>query len=73
LLVTSTTYNSSELVSVVTATLLNMEEQEVVQGWSPLEESAMRLHELYLTFVKSGFTKDEALDLIVKAMNNKKT
>jgi hypothetical protein len=50
-----------------------MEEQEVIQGWSPLEESAMRLHELYLTFVKAGFTKDEALDLIVKAMNNKKT
>lgn len=58
---------------MATATLLNMEEQEVVQGWSPLEESAVRLHELYLTFVKAGFTKDEALDLIVKAMNNKKT
>ena len=59
-------------MSVATATLTSMEEQEVVQGWSPLEESAMRLHELYLTFVKAGFTKDEALDLIVKAMNNKR-
>jgi hypothetical protein len=33
----------------------------------------MRLHELYSTFVKAGFTKDEVLDLIVKAMKNKKT
>jgi hypothetical protein len=49
-----------------------MEELEVVQGWSPLEESAMRLHELYLTLAKAGFTKDEALDLIVKAMNTRK-
>lgn len=31
---------------------------------SPLEEDAANMHELFLAFVKAGFTEDQALKLI---------
>lgn len=33
---------------------------------SPLEESAVRLHEIYVSLMKGGFNEDEALSLIAK-------
>jgi hypothetical protein len=58
-------------MSVVADNIFYMMEKEIIQGWSPLEESAIRLHELYRTLVSAGFTKDEALDLVTKAMKNR--
>jgi len=35
-------------------------------GLTPLEASAVRLHEIYLSMLQAGFTSDEALSLIAK-------
>ena len=36
------------------------------EGLSALEESAVRLHEIYKSLMTGGFTEDEALSLIAK-------
>jgi len=59
-------------MSVATANLLYMDKKDVSNELTPLDASTLRLHELYITFVKTSFTKVEALDWIVKTINNKK-
>ena len=53
-------------MSVVTGNFLNMGNLQSFEGLSALEESAIRLHEIYKTLIKGGFTEDEALSLIAK-------
>ena len=44
----------------------NMENLQGFEGLSALEESAVRLHEIYKSLMTAGFTEDEALSLIAK-------
>ena len=44
----------------------SMENLQGFEGLSALEESAVRLHEIYKSLVAGGFTEDEALSLIAK-------
>ena len=53
-------------MSVVTGNFLGMENLQGFEGLSALEESAVRLHEIYKSLMTGGFTEDEALSLIVK-------
>ena len=53
-------------MSVVTDNLLVMENLQGFDGLSALEESAVRLHEVYKSLMTGGFTEDEALSLIAK-------
>ena len=53
-------------MSVVTSNLLAMEKLQGFEGLSALEESAVRLHEIYKSLLTGGFTEDEALSLIAK-------
>ena len=53
-------------MSVVTGNFLNMESLQGFEGLSALEESAVRLHEIYKSLISGGFTEDEALSLIAK-------
>jgi hypothetical protein len=43
-----------------------MENLQGFEGLSALEESAVRLHEIYKSLTTGGFTEDEALSLIAK-------
>jgi hypothetical protein len=43
-----------------------MENLPEFQGLSALEESAVRLHEIYKSLITAGFSQDEALSLIAK-------
>jgi hypothetical protein len=43
-----------------------MENLRGFEGLSALEESAVRLHEIYKSLMTGGFTEDEALSLIAK-------
>jgi hypothetical protein len=43
-----------------------MENLQGFEGLSALEESAVRLHEIYKSLLTGGFTEDEALSLIAK-------
>jgi hypothetical protein len=43
-----------------------MENLQGFEGLSALEESAVRLHEIYKSLMAGGFTEDEALSLIAK-------
>ncbi len=43
-----------------------MENLQGFEGLSALEESAVRLHEIYKSLMTGGFTEDEALSLIAK-------
>jgi hypothetical protein len=43
-----------------------MENLQGFAGLSALEESAVRLHEIYKSLMTGGFTEDEALSLIAK-------
>lgn len=43
-----------------------MENLQGFEGLSALEESAVRLHEVYKSLLTGGFTEDEALSLIAK-------
>ena len=43
-----------------------MENLQGFEGLSALEESAVRLHEIYKFLMTGGFTEDEALSLIAK-------
>jgi len=54
------------LMSVVNGNFLLMENLQGFEGLSALEESAVRLHEIYKSLMTGGFTEDEALSLIAK-------
>jgi hypothetical protein len=43
-----------------------MENLQNFDGLTALEESAIRLHEIYKSLISGGFTEDEALTLIAK-------
>jgi hypothetical protein len=43
-----------------------MENLQNFDGLTALEESAIRLHEIYKSLKSGGFTEDEALSLIAK-------
>ncbi len=64
----SRTYRELTLVemSVVAANFSDMENLQGFEGLSALEESAVRLHEIYKSLMTGGFTEDEALSLIAK-------
>ena len=64
----SRTYRTPPLgeMSVVTDNFLGMENLQGFEGLSALEESAVRLHEIYKSLMTGGFTEDEALSLIAK-------
>jgi len=51
---------------VVAGNLMFMENLQGFEGLSALEESAVRLHEIYKSLMTGGFTEDEALSLIAK-------
>jgi hypothetical protein len=53
-------------VSVVIGNFSYMENLQGFEGLSALEESAVRLHEIYKSLISGGFTQDEALSLIAK-------
>jgi hypothetical protein len=53
-------------MSVETDNFLAMENFQGIEGLSALEESAVRLHEIYKSLLTGGFTEDEALSLIAK-------
>jgi len=59
-------------MSVVDGNFLGMENLQGFEGLSALEESAVRLHEIYKSLMVGGFTEDEALSLIAK-MTRKST
>jgi hypothetical protein len=44
----------------------SMENLQSFEGLTALEESAVRLHEIYKSLMTGGFTEDEALSLIAK-------
>jgi hypothetical protein len=54
------------LMSVASDNFLGMENLQGFEGLSALEESAVRLHEIYKSLMTGGFTEDEALTLIAK-------
>jgi len=49
-----------------------MENLQGFEGLSALEESAVRLHEIYKSLMTGGFTADEALSLIAKMTKHNK-
>ena len=53
-------------MSVAQDNFSSMENLQGFEGLSALEESAIRLHEIYKSLVAGGFTEDEALSLIAK-------
>ena len=53
-------------LSVVPVNFKPMENLQGFEGLSALEESAVRLHEIYKSLIAAGFTGDEALSLIAK-------
>jgi hypothetical protein len=53
-------------MSVASDTLEAMDNLQGFEGLSALEESAVRLHEIYKSLMTGGFTEDEALSLIAK-------
>ena len=59
-------HTSPEKMSVVTGNFWDMENLQGFDGLSALEESAVRLHEIYKSLMTGGFTEDEALSLIAK-------
>jgi hypothetical protein len=46
--------------------LPTMDNLQGFEGLSALEESAVRLHEVYKSLLSGGFTEDQALTLIAK-------
>lgn len=57
--------NEKEM-SAITDNFLGMENLQGFEGLSALEESAVRLHEIYKSLMAGGFNEDEALSLIAK-------
>ena len=53
-------------MSEVPANFISMENLQGFEGLSALEESAVRLHEVYKSLIAGGFTEDQALTLIAK-------
>jgi hypothetical protein len=53
-------------MSAVHNSFIPMENLRGFEGLSALEESAVRLHEIYKPLMTGGFTEDEALKLIAK-------
>ena len=53
-------------LSVAADNFLSMENLQGFEGLSALEESAVRLNEIYKSLMTGGFTEDEALSLIAK-------
>ena len=53
-------------MSVAQDNFSSMENLQGFEGLSALEESAVRLHEIYKSLMTGGFTEDEALSLIAK-------
>ena len=53
-------------MSVATDIFQDMENLQGFEGLSALEESAVRLHEVYKSLIAGGFTEDQALTLIAK-------
>ena len=53
-------------VSAPSDNFLSMEYLQGFEGLSVLEESAIRLHEVYKSLMAAGFTEDQALTLIAK-------
>ena len=51
---------------MVSHKILGMENLDSFEGLTALEESAIRLHEIYKSLMSGGFTEDEALTLIAK-------
>ena len=56
----------SDGLSVPSDTFKAMENMQGFEGLSALEESAVRLHEVYKSLIAGGFTEDQALTLIAK-------
>jgi hypothetical protein len=56
----------SKSLSVGSDTLQAMDNLQGFEGLSALEESAVRLHEVYKSLLSGGFTEDQALTLIAK-------
>jgi hypothetical protein len=59
-------------MSVVLDNLSVMENLQGFQGLSALEESAVRLHEIYKSLITAGFTQDEALSLLARMIKPNK-
>jgi hypothetical protein len=53
-------------MSVPSDTFQAMGNLQGFEGLSALEESAVRLHEVYKSLLAGGFTEDQALTLIAK-------
>ena len=53
-------------MSVAADNFSSMENLQRFEGLTALEESAVRLHEIYKSLMTGGFTEDEALSLIAK-------
>jgi hypothetical protein len=53
-------------MSVPTDTFQAMENLQGFEGLSALEESIVRLHEVFNSLLAGGFTEDQALTLIAK-------
>ena len=53
-------------MSVVTGNFLDMENLQGFEGLSALEESAVRLHEIYKSLITGRFSEDGAVSLIAK-------
>jgi hypothetical protein len=50
--------------------LQTMDNLQGFEGLSALEESAVRLHEVYKSLLSGGFTEDQALTLIAKMVRS---
>ena len=53
-------------MSVASDTFQAMENLQGFEGLSALEESIVRLHEVFTALMAGGFTEDQALTLIAK-------
>jgi len=53
-------------LSVASHKISDMENLNSFEGLTALEESAIRLHEIYKSLMSGGFTEDQALTLIAK-------
>ena len=56
----------NHIMSVPTDTFQAMENLQGFEGLSALEESIVRLHEVFNSLLAGGFTEDQALTLIAK-------
>ena len=57
---------NSRFLSVAPDTFQAMENLQGFEGLSALEESIVRLHEVFNSLLAGGFTEDQALTFIVK-------